>query len=321
MTDSSDALRVRSSDPAARPDNSGAGLTPHAALDRIEIVVNPHSGGVGPKAAGECERLLEQLGVRANIVEAEPPRVEAAIESAIAALPDVLVILAGDGTARSAAAMAGPDGALLVPLPGGTMNLLPRALYGTGDWKAALERALREGIPRSVAGGEVDGRPFYVAAMLGSPALWAPAREAIRTGKVWLAYQYARRATRRAFSRRLRFRVDEASFRRAEALAVLSPLISKAMDEPSGLEAAVLDINNAGEAFRLGALTLFANWRDDPTVETMVARRIRVWGQRPIPAILDGEPAELPREVEIRFLQRAFRTLAPPRRITPPGPG
>ena len=35
---------------------------------------------------------------------------------------------------------------------------------------------------RPVAGGEVDGRPFYVAAILGSPALWGPAREAIREG-------------------------------------------------------------------------------------------------------------------------------------------
>lgn len=304
----------------AAPQTVTPKLTPHVDLRKIEIIVNPLSGSVGPKAAGECEQLLEQIGVEANIVEVEPTRVEEAIEQAVAALPDVIVILAGDGTARSAAAMAGPDGALLCPLPGGTMNLLPRALYGTTDWKKALERALTEGIPRSVAGGEVDGRPFYVAAMLGSPALWAPAREAIRNRKVWLAYHYARRASRRAFSRRIRFRFEDGEFRRAEALAVLSPLISRAMDEPSGLEAAVLDINNAAEAFRLGALTLFADWRSDPTVETMALKRVCVSGQKPIPAILDGEPLELPREVEIKFVQRAFRALAPPRVLTPPGP-
>jgi diacylglycerol kinase family enzyme len=290
-----------------------AALTPYADLRRVEIVVNPMSGSVGPKAAGECELLLKSLGVEANIVEANPPHVVDSIEAAIATLPEVLVILAGDGTARSAAALTGPDGPLVVPLPGGTMNLLPRALYGTGDWKKALERALREGIPRSVAGGEVDGQPFYVAAILGSPALWAPAREAMRGGKMWLAYHYARRAARHAFSRKLRFSLDDQAFRKGEALALLSPLISKAMDEPSGLEAAVLDIENAAEGFRLAAKTLFSDWRDDPTVETLTIKRVYASAAQPIPAILDGEPTQLPREAEIRFVQRAFRALAPPR--------
>ena len=36
-------------------------LTPHVPLRRIEIVVNPRSGGVGPRAAQECERLIQGL--------------------------------------------------------------------------------------------------------------------------------------------------------------------------------------------------------------------------------------------------------------------
>jgi diacylglycerol kinase family enzyme len=288
-------------------------LTPHVDLRRVEIVVNPLAGSVGPKAAGECERLLASWGVEANIVEVEPHRVVEAVEAAMAQLPGVVVVLAGDGTARSAASMAGPDGPLIVPLPGGTMNLLPRALYGTVDWRKALERALHEGIPRSVAGGEVDGKPFYVAAILGSPALWAPAREAIRGGKLWLAYHYARRAARRAFSRRLRFSIDDRAPLAGEALALLSPIISKAMHEPNGLEAAVVDVHNAGEGFVLAAKTLFADWRADSAVETMISRSVKVTAQAPIPAILDGEPIELPPETEVRFVQRAFRALAPAR--------
>jgi hypothetical protein len=45
-------------------------------------------------------------------------------------------------------ARAQPDGPLVAPLPGGTMNMLPRALYGTADWKVALRRALEEGAPQ-----------------------------------------------------------------------------------------------------------------------------------------------------------------------------
>jgi diacylglycerol kinase family enzyme len=291
--------------------------SPESELRRIEVLVNPKSGGVGPKAAAECERLLATLGVEAGIVEAEPPGVEAAIATALGSNPDVLVVLAGDGTARAAAAMAGPRGVMIAPLPGGTMNLLPHALYGPIDWKRALERALKEGIRRPVAGGEVDGRPFYVAAILGSPALWAPAREAVRTGKLRLAYLYARRAVRRAFSRRLRFRLDEGGADAGEALAVLSPLVSAAMREPTALEVARLELRNAGEAFRLATTALFSNWRADPSVATTSALKVTVWAPREIPAILDGEPAELGRTAEISFTSHAFTALAPPRSIAP----
>ncbi len=273
------------------------------------------SGSVGANAVRECEKLLETLGVEANLMEVEPRRMESALAAALGSKPDVLVVLAGDGTARAATAMAGPDGPLIAPLPGGTMNMLPRALYGTADWKKALELALTVGEARSVAGGEVDGHIFQVAAILGSPALWAPAREAMRTGKLRLAYLYARRAARRAFMRNLKFRLDGHRAAHGEALAVLSPLISKTMDEPIGLEVAQVDFKTAGEAFRLAAKTLFADWRADSTVETTVAKRIHVSAARAVPAILDGEPVELGREVEVKFLPCVFRALAPPRAL------
>ncbi len=112
----------------------------------------------------------------------------------------MLLVLAGDGTAGTIASRAGPDGPLVAPLPGGTMNMLPKALYGTGDWQAALRTALSEGAPQYVAGGEVQGHVFYCAAILGSPALWAPAREAVREGRFAQAWTYARRALKRSFS-------------------------------------------------------------------------------------------------------------------------
>ena len=296
----------RVSEPRAQP----------AETRRIEIIVNPLSGGVGPRAAQECERLLQTLNIEAHLSEIDPRRMEASVSAALASKPDVLVVLAGDGTARCATSLAGPSGPLVAPLPGGTMNLLPRALYGPGDWKRALRLALTEGVERPVAGGEVDGRPFLVAAILGSPALWAPAREAVRAGKLRLAYLYARRAARRAFARTLRYCVDDQPSRRGEAVAIITPLISKAMVEPTGLEVAQIDYKTAGDAFRLAAKTLFADWRADPTVETMVARRVLVSAVRPIPAILDGEPTELGHVAEVRFKPCSFRALAP-RRVLP----
>lgn len=286
-------------------------LTPHAQIRHAVMLVNPLSGSVGPRAAGEAEALLGQYDLRAEVVSFEGGNFNQIIADAFAAKPDVIFVLAGDGTARSVASKAKPDGPMIAPLPGGTMNMLPKALYGTADWKLALKRALEEGEPQAVSGGEVQGEYFYCAAILGSPALWAPAREAMRTGKIKLAWQYGRRALKRAFSGRLRFALDGGEKRRTEALVLISPMISKAMEDPIGLEAAAMDPSDATQAFRLAATALFSDWRHDPAVSTRPAKRIEVRARSKIPAVIDGEPLLLKPEAVIRFVPKAFKALAP----------
>jgi diacylglycerol kinase family enzyme len=293
-------------DPALAPQ-----LTPHAPMQRVTILVNPLSGGVGPQAAAEAEAILSTYALEATVITLEGPRITDQIGEALASKPDVLFVLAGDGTARSVATRAGARGPLIAPLPGGTMNMLPKALYGTGDWKLALKRALEEGAPQAVSGGEVEGEAFYCAAISGSPALWAPARAAMRTGKGKLAWMYGRRALKRAFSGSIRFSLDGGARRRAEALVLISPMISKAMDEPVGLEAAAMTTSDAAQAFALAARALFDDWRHDPNVTTQPARKIAVLARSKIPAVIDGEPMLLGREARIRFLPRAFMALAP----------
>ncbi|GAA0640586.1 diacylglycerol/lipid kinase family protein [Brevundimonas lenta] len=290
-------------------------LTPHVALGRVIMLVNPLSGSVGPGAAAEAEGILSAYACEASVVSLEAGQFDQQIQAALDEKPDVLFVLAGDGTAGTIASRAGPDGPLVAPLPGGTMNMLPKALYGTADWKAALKVALEEGAPQCVAGGEVeDGevrQAFFCATILGSPALWAPAREAMRTGRLKLAWLYARRALKRAFSGRLRFSLDKRPERRAEALVLISPMISKAMDEDTGLEAAAMNPADAGEAFRLAANAVLSDWRQDPSVTTRATRMVRVRARSRIPAVIDGEPILLRHEARVRFIRNAFQALAP----------
>ena len=290
-------------------------LTPHVALGRVIMLVNPLSGGVGPNAADEAAAILADYACETAVVALEGGQFDAQIQQALDARPDVLFVLAGDGTAGTIASRAGPDGPLVAPLPGGTMNMLPKALYGTADWKIALRRALEEGAPQLVAGGEVtDGQfrqAFYCAAILGAPALWAPAREAVREGKFGLAWAYGRRALKRAFSGRLRFSLDGRADRRAEALVLISPMISKAMGEHTGLEAAAMNPSDALQAFRLAAHAVFDDWRQDPAVTTKAIQQATIRARSRIPAVIDGEPALLRHEARVRFIRTAFRALAP----------
>lgn len=284
-----------------------------AGVRTIWVLVNPASGGVGPNAAAEVDAILSRYDVTARVVTLDGPHISKQIAEALQARPDVLFVLAGDGTARSVASRAGPDGPLIGPLPGGTMNMLPKALYGAGNWQEALERALDEGVAQPVAGGEVDGEAFYCAAIMGSPALWAPAREAVREGRIRLAYLYARRALRRAFSGRIRFALDDGLREKAEALVLISPMISRAMDDNVGLEAAVMKTARTSDAVRLAAHALFTDWRRDPSVETRPTRHVIIVSRANIPAVVDGEPMNLGREARVRFLPRAFMALAPDR--------
>ncbi len=314
MTDTVTPVRDLATAPETLLDESHV-LTPHVALARVIMLVNPQSGGVGPDAADEAAAIFADYDCETTVVVLEGGQFDAQVKQALDARPDVLFVLAGDGTAGTIASRAGPDGPLVAPLPGGTMNMLPRALYGTADWKVALRRALEEGAPQRVAGGEIaDGRfrqAFYCAAILGAPALWAPAREAVREGKFGLAWAYSRRALKRAFSGRLRFSLDGRPDRRAEALVLISPMISRAMDENTGLEAAAMNPSDALEAFRLAAHAVFDDWRLDPAVATRAIQEATIRARSRIPAVIDGEPALLRHEARVRFIRTAFRALAP----------
>lgn len=286
-------------------------LTPHVALKRVIMLVNPLSGSVGPDAAAQAEAILAEYDLDATVVPLEGGKFDDQIEAAIKACPDALLVLAGDGTAGTIATRAGPKGPLVAPLPGGTMNMLPKALYGTGDWKAALRLTLSEGAEVSVSGGEVEGHVFYCAAILGAPALWAPAREAVREGRFSLAWTYARRALKRAFSGRMRYALDGGTSRRVEATVFICPMISRAMDEPVGLEAAAMTTGGAAEAIRLAAHAVFSDWRRDAAVRTQPTKKALIRSRSRIPAVIDGEPTLLGQEATVTFRPRAFRALAP----------
>jgi len=314
LTPAVDTATAPEATPAAEASESCV-LTRHVPLKRVMMLVNPLSGSVGPGAAAEAEAILARYACETSVVTLEPGQFDAQIEAALAARPDVLFVLAGDGTAGTIASRAGPNGPLVAPLPGGTMNMLPRALYGSSDWKAALKVALEEGAPQTVAGGEVsDGdttRSFYCAAIFGSPALWAPAREAMRVGKLGLAWAYARRALKRAFTGQMRFVLDGRPARRAEALVLISPMISRAMEEDTGLEAAAMNPSDAVQAFRLAAHAVLDDWRQDPAVTTRATQRVQLHARSRIPAVVDGEPLLLHHRAQVRFIRRAFQALAP----------
>jgi diacylglycerol kinase family enzyme len=285
-------------------------------IRRVEVVANIASGRVNEDAPKEAEKIFADFGLNAHVCAPETGELDACLRAAVDARPDLLVTLAGDGTARAAAELCGPNGPMLAALPGGTMNMLPHALYGQRTWQEALTIALAQGEQRMLGGGEVDGHKFMVAGIFGSPALWAPAREAARHGQTKLAFMRARRALSRAFTGRLRYTLDGGQREKAEALIFMCPLTSRALNnEEETLEAAVLDVKGAADAFRLGFHALTGDWRDAPGVETQRCTVARIWAAQGIPAILDGESVRLKNLAEVRWRPDLVRVLSIPKDV------
>jgi diacylglycerol kinase family enzyme len=234
------------------------------------------------------------------------------VRAAVDAGPDLMVVLGGDGTARLVAETCGPTGPLVAPLSGGTMNKLGRALYGPGPWRQALAGALTRGQARWMPGGEIGGHAFYCSAVLGSPALWVRAREAVRARQLGRAWRRAVIARRRAFQAHLRYEFDGKDTGRGLAIDFICPTVSRVLDGDEGaLEAAVLDLRDTRAGVRLALSNLLGDWREDPDVTVRRCVRGRAWAHAPIPAMLDGEFFRLGRHVAARFRPRAFRALAP----------
>jgi diacylglycerol kinase family enzyme len=287
-------------------------------IQSIELIANTASGSVGVGAPDEARAILAEFGGKTNVCVPESGDLSGCLQAAIDRGPDLLVVLAGDGTARAAAELCGMKGPMIAPLPGGTMNMLPKAVYGTTDWKQALRDTLEHGEERPLGGGLVDGRLFLVAAILGSGALLAPAREAVREGRPVIAFHRARRAWRRAFSGRLRYSLDGEARGKAEAMTFMCPIASRALnDDDQFLEAAALDPAGVAEALRIGLHSVMGDWRNDPAVEAVACSQARVWASSGIPAVLDGEPARLKAAVQVTWKSEVTRVLAPPKKADP----
>lgn len=276
-------------------------------------MINVASGSVAPDAPEVMARLLAEHGVKAEVHACQPGELMSQLKASIDAAPDLLITLAGDGTVRAAAELCGPDGPMIAPLPGGTMNMLPHAVYGAHPWAEALKLALEEGREQDLGGGCIDGHRFLCGAILGSPARLAPVREAARDGQFRKAATRLRRALQKAFTGRLRYQLDNGPRAKAEALVLMCPIVSKIMraDDPM-LEAAALNPTGAVEVLRLGINALVRDWRVDPAVENQPCRNAHIWSAQRIPALLDGEPTYLKPNAHVRFDPKVVRVLMPP---------
>ncbi len=280
---------------------------------KVAVLLNTASGSCTEASATEIDAILEETGVHgARTWICSPEQIAGAFTEIAAYRPELFIVLGGDGTIRCAAERSREMRTLLIPLPGGTMNMLPKALYGNRSWQEALKDTLGAPRVREISGGAANGVQFFIAAIVGGPTLWTHAREALRSGDLPEAIARGMHAFTNMLAKKVRYSFSPTITGEADALVTLCPLVSAALsDTAQGLEAAVIEVEDAIGALSLASSAAFGAWRENEKVSLTATKRVTIEADEDIPIILDGESMELGKTIDIAFVPSAFKVLAP----------
>jgi diacylglycerol kinase family enzyme len=303
----------------------GAGAqSPPAPLKKIALVINEAAGAASLTDRDKLvERVSEALPRSAvDVLSAGPVELEAALDRAFAAEPDAVVVFGGDGTARSAAKRALQTQVPIAPLPGGTMNVLAKLVFGHADLAKSIEDL---GVSRltKLDVGMVSGEPFFLSAAFGFAGPLAKLRETFRPPRRFQAVMSSAFTCIRALAPSLRggikWRRAGAKWHHAQTLVVAigsfeRVLTPEEMEVRTGehLQAAALRLKSMWDVAKLGGDAVrLRDWRELNQLTLVSARRIELdlRSRRPL-VVLDGEPIRLSHATEIDVMEGALPVLA-----------
>jgi diacylglycerol kinase family enzyme len=278
---------------------------------KVGAIINTSSGGCDLESEEKMLNSLKGAGIaEPKIWCAGADQMVRVFAEAARQKLELLIVLGGDGTIRTAAQKCAEEGPYLIPLPGGTMNMLPRALYGDVSWEDALKNTLAAPSVKVLSGGRVGDKLFFVAAIIGAPSLWVEPRESIREGDIIGAIEKGSVAFQKMFETKVQYLISGKVKGEAEAVTLICPLVSEEMsDSEQALEAAIIDVESAGEVIRFATAAAFGKWRNNRNVLLTKTTRVAVQSTKGIPAILDGERVNLGRSAQINFVSKAVNVI------------
>lgn len=305
--------------------DAGASVARSPVGEGVVVIINGDAGQVrkhGPKAMrGLIERNARDRVSR--IVTTDRHDLIALLGEAAGARPAAVAVIGGDGTAHAALETLTPLRIPTIPLPGGTMNRLAARVFGRANLEQCLS-ALADGSARSLAGGRVEEKCFFVAAGFGAWMQVQLLRERLRKPKSIMGVRAMLRMAPRQFADRVTWTVDGAGPLSHSTLIVGVGRIDTAFGfglerhEPRVFDVAGADIRNWGDVALLTGAALSRRWRRLSRVTVAAARTLSVENNHDgTPALLDGEFHMLRRVNGVVFDADLGLVWAPHRRRAP----
>lgn len=297
---------------------------------KLAVVLNPAGGTLknldADQVAADAAAAFAAAGHEVECSVAPPDDLRKKLEDCAKDKSfDAVVVGGGDGTISTAAAVLAGSGVALGVLPLGTLNLFARSLAVPIDLEQALA-ALATGETRLVDIAEVNGIRFTNHVSLGLHPRIIRLREAAgyasRLGKMLGDLKAWLRTIRRPPRLDITMHIDGRSVRRRTSLAVVAnnPFGEGLghlphTDDPAGGRLAVYISGALGHAelWHMSGQAMLGQWLDNPKLETMVCRdvRIAVRGRAVATASVDGELVRLDQPMAFRSLPGILKVIAP----------
>lgn len=212
---------------------------------------------------------------------------------------DLVAVAAGDGTINAVAVHLDDWAGALLVLPGGTMNLLAKALHGVADSATIIAAIADPAATKQLATVNAPGARAIVGAIVGPAASWVHAREAVRKNR----WGKLSRAVRLAYLRTLSHAVHVVSaHRRSRGYRAV-------FIHPEDDMLSVVKVRASGwaDGVRLGFTYLTGTWENATGVETVRAREVVLAADGPMHALFDGEPLRLASPTTLTLGQTKLR--------------
>ncbi|WP_315764660.1 diacylglycerol/lipid kinase family protein [Sphingomonas sp. Y38-1Y] len=254
-------------------------------MHNLWFITNPSSGSATREKCDAIEAVFEERGLKLVGRTGFPDETLPDGAALDAAGADTVVLFAGDGTINAVLCKLAEWGGRFLILPGGTMNLLARALHDSLDPHAIIHAA-NDGY-RTVSMPFVEAGPHraFVGLIIGPAAQWFRAREAVRKRRLFSFFRAMRHAWGRTFGKGIRVSGPVRLRRRYQAVLV--------KPDARGLDVAGIDARDWRAIAELGWNWVSGEWVNAASVTHALSRHLVIEGSRPVLALFDGEPERL----------------------------
>lgn len=253
-------------------------------FSRPALICNTQSGGHDEAVREQIEMLCRDQGTPLVATFALPDGdIPDATELTLQRI-DLLLVWTGDGTINAAATQAaGWDGAILV-LPGGTLNLLSKALHGDRSAPGILTDALQGKMRRSaIPTIRSDTGTAFITVVAGPATRWAEVRETMRQDGIIEASRAAPEALDEMMNAPgVRVGADG----KAYPAVILTPT-------PTGIRADGILTEGTGDVLRHGLAWLGGDFRDGPSEPIATGVTLALESDETICLEFDGELREM----------------------------
>ncbi|HWW58201.1 MAG TPA: diacylglycerol kinase family protein [Sphingopyxis sp.] len=256
-------------------------MTSH--FSRPALVCNSQSGSHDEAVLGEITEICRTSGapLAATFVlpDDEIPDTAELERRGI----DLLLVWTGDGTINAAATRAAGWNGAVLPLPGGTLNLLSKELHGDRPVPEILSDALQgNGRRRPVPVIRSDGGDAFITIVAGPATRWAEVRETMRQDGLIEASRSAPDALDEMMNAP---GVAVSGHGQAYPAIILTPTAH-------GIRADGILTEGTADVLRHGLAWLGGDFRDGPSEDIVTGETILLESEAPISLEYDGELGE-----------------------------